>query len=325
MRLVTFEAQTGFGKIRRLGAMHGVQVIDLQNAYLTSLMHQSIDAREASRLAAISLPATMESFIEGGQEAMTAAAQALAFIDQEGSQTEGDRRVAFAESEIALCAPLTRPNSLRDFIAFEDHARAGAARRNERVNLVWYERPIYYKGNHRSLIGPNDDLKIPGFTKELDFEMEVACIVGARCRDASDDEAANAIFGFTIMNDWSARDVQRGEMSARLGPAKSKDFATSIGPCIVTADELGPHPSLTMIARVNDDEVCRADLGAAHWKFPAMISFVSQGETVWPTDIYGSGTPFGGCMLDRGGPYLKPGDVVALEVESLGILTTRIL
>ncbi|MEO7804260.1 MAG: fumarylacetoacetate hydrolase family protein, partial [Actinomycetota bacterium] len=228
---------------------------------------------------------------------------------------------------VQLLAPITRPNSIRDFIAFEDHARAGAKRRNEELNPIWGERPLYYKGNHRSIIGPNADIERPSFTKELDLEMEVAAIVATNTKDVSVDEAAGSIFGFTIMNDWSARDVQRSEMATRLGPAKSKDFATSLGPCIVTADEfddLSTNPRLHMAVRVNGKLICEANLGDAHWSFAQMISFVSQGETVWPTDIYGSGTPFGGCILDSGGPWLEPGDIVEIEVEKLGLLRNTI-
>lgn len=332
MRLVTFETDGQFGPLRRLGALIGPaasKVIDLQIAYLASLNDQNVDPKEATRLADTSVPSQMEKLIAGGRHSLAGANQAIEFamsVSLSGQELRGPggRPGAFDLREVRLLAPLSRPNSLRDFIAFEDHAKAGAARRGEDINPVWYERPIYYKGNHRSLIGPDTDLPKPSFTNELDFEMEVACILGSGVRDLDEDAAAAAIFGFTVMNDWSARDVQRKEMAARLGPAKSKDFATSIGPCIVTADEVGPHPSLEMTARRNGRVICEANLGKAHWTFPKMIAFVSQGEDVWPTDIYGSGTPFGGCMLDHGGPYLQPGDVLELEVDSIGTLRNRI-
>ncbi|HVE75738.1 MAG TPA: fumarylacetoacetate hydrolase family protein [Actinomycetota bacterium] len=224
-----------------------------------------------------------------------------------------------------LLRPLARPNSLRDFVAFEDHARAGAARRGEELNPIWYERPIYYKGNARSIWGPDEDLPIPSFTQELDFELEVACIIGKQIRDADEQSAANAIFGYTIMNDWSARDVQRQEMAVRLGPSKSKDFATSLGPCIVTADEFPDPISAKMTASVNGKIVCEANLADARWTFPQIIAYVSKGEDLYPTDVFGSGTPFGGCLLDQGGPYLKHDDEVELTVENIGTLKTRII
>lgn len=326
MRLVTFEAEGAFGPIRRLGALtgpHGSTVVDLQIAYLATLADQQIEAKEATRIAETSVPSSMERFITGGKSCLSAAEQALRYAataSPDRLRGPGGRAGLFPISEVKILAPVSRPNSLRDFIAFEDHAKAGAARRGEDLNPIWYSRPIYYKGNHRSLFGPESEVPRPEFTEELDLELEVACIVGARGRDLDQKASSEAIFGFTIMNDWSARDVQRNEMAARLGPAKSKDFATSIGPCVLTADEVGPHPSLAMTARLNGRTICESNLADAHWTFPKMIAFVSQGEDVWPTDLYGSGTPHGGCLLDHGGPYLEPGDVVELEVEKIGIL-----
>lgn len=329
MRLVTFETDTTLGKVRRLGALAGeLLVVDLQIAYLASLEAQQVEFREAHRLAVSQLPSQMEKFITVGGSGLAAAAEALEYaasVDAKQISGPGKRPGAFDLSEVRLLRPMSAPNSLRDFIAFEDHARAGAARRNEELNPVWDERPIYYKGNHRALIGPDEPLLRPGFTQELDFELEVACIVGTKIIDTDEQMAERAIFGYTIMNDWSARDIQRIEMGARLGPAKSKDFATSIGPCILTADEVDPQSGLAMTARVNGRVMCEANMSDARWTFPQMISFVSQSETVWPTDIYGSGTPFGGCMLDQGGPYLESGDVVELEVEKIGMLRNEVI
>jgi 2-keto-4-pentenoate hydratase/2-oxohepta-3-ene-1,7-dioic acid hydratase in catechol pathway len=210
-------------------------------------------------------------------------------------------------------------------MAFEDHAAAGAKRRGEELAQVWYERPVYYKGNPLTVIGHEAPIRRPAFTSELDLELEIACILGLPLLDATEGEAAEAIFGFTIMCDWSARDVQRVEMAARLGPAKSKDFATSLGPGIVTADEVGAHPALEMIARVNGESLATANLKDAYWSFPKMLSFVSQGEQLHPGEVFGSGTPFGGCLLDQEAEkWLEPGDVVELEVSSIGVLRNAV-
>ena len=222
-----------------------------------------------------------------------------------------------------LLAPL-RPASLRDFLAFEDHAQGGAKRRGEQLNPAWYEAPVYYKGNHRSIVGPDTDVTWPAFSEQLDFELELACVIGVAARDLTVRAAEAAIFGYTIMNDWSARDVQRAEMAMRLGPSKSKDFATSLGPCIVTADEIDPRNGLAMIARVNGEVWCEASSAGMHWTFPAMIAHVSRGEDIYPADVYGSGTPFGGCGLDRG-RWLQPGDVVELGVEGIGVLRNAVV
>jgi len=225
--------------------------------------------------------------------------------------------------DVQILAPL-QPASLRDFLAFEDHAKAGAARRGEELNPAWYEMPVYYKGNHRSILGPDEPLAWPAWTEKLDFELEVACILGARGRALTGGEAEHAIFGYTIMNDWSARDVQRAEMAMRLGPAKSKDFATSLGPCIVTADEFSPEGGLSMRARVNGETWFETSGARMHWTFPQMIEYVSRSEDVYSRDVYGSGTAYGGCGLDQD-RWLPRGSVVELEIDGLGTLRTEIV
>jgi 2-keto-4-pentenoate hydratase/2-oxohepta-3-ene-1,7-dioic acid hydratase in catechol pathway len=200
--------------------------------------------------------------------------------------------------------------------------RAGASRRGEPVPEPWYDMPIYYKGNHRSVYGPDDEIPWPPFTEELDYELEVACVLGARGRDLDEAAARDAILGYTVMNDWSARDIQRREMAVRLGPAKSKDFATSLGPRIVTTDELDPE-AVHLVARVDGEVWSEGSLGHARWTFPQMIAHVSRGEDVWPGDVYGSGTFHGGCGLDLG-RTLRPGAVVELEAEGIGVLRNRV-
>jgi 2-keto-4-pentenoate hydratase/2-oxohepta-3-ene-1,7-dioic acid hydratase in catechol pathway len=221
-----------------------------------------------------------------------------------------------------LC-PLDSVPSLRDFLAFEDHVKRGAARRKSSVPDYWYDAPIYYKGNHRSIIGPEAECPWPSYTNKLDFELELAMIVGRKGRNIPRDEAAQHVFGFSILNDFSARDVQAREMTAWLGPAKGKDFATSLGPCIVTSDELGAEPDLEMNCRVNGDEWGRARSSSTHWKWSDMIVHVSRDEEIFPGDIYGSGTPGGCCGLDLG-RELHPGDVVELEIERIGTLRNTV-
>jgi len=253
--------------------------------------------------------ASVETLIAAGPDAMERARD----LSVRGARVQPGR----------LLAPL-RPASLRDFLAFEDHAKGGAARRGEELNPAWYRMPVYYKGNHRSIAGPDADVAWPSFTSKLDFELELACVIGTHARDLDPKEAERAIFGYTVMNDWSARDLQREEMAMRLGPAKSKDFATSLGPCIVTADEVDPRDGLRMTASVNGEVWCSASTADMHWTFPRMIAHVSLGEDLWPGDVYGSGTPFGGCGLDQD-RWISPGDVVELEVERIGVLRNRVV
>jgi 2-keto-4-pentenoate hydratase/2-oxohepta-3-ene-1,7-dioic acid hydratase in catechol pathway len=217
-----------------------------------------------------------------------------------------------------LC-PFERLSSLKDFLAFEDHVKLGAERRGTQVADYWYEAPVYYKGNHRSLIGPDEVCRWPSYTTQLDFELELAMVVGKRGRDVPVSSAHEYIFGFTVFNDFSARDVQAREMSAWLGPAKGKDFANALGPCIVTADEVGTEPDLEMICRVNGEEWGRGRSSQMHWRWAEMLSHVSQAEDIYPADVFGSGTPGGCCGLDLG-RSLEHGDVVELEIEKIGIL-----
>jgi 2-keto-4-pentenoate hydratase/2-oxohepta-3-ene-1,7-dioic acid hydratase in catechol pathway len=220
-------------------------------------------------------------------------------------------------------APLDSVPSLRDFLAFEDHVLRGAERRGSQVPEYWYEAPIYYKGNHRSIIGPDAMCPWPSYSKRIDFELELAMVVGCGGKDIAVDDAPLHLFGFTILNDFSARDVQALEMSAWLGPSKGKDFATALGPCIVTADELGAQPDLEMICRVNGEEWGRSRSSKARWKWVDMIAHVSRDEEIFPGDVYGSGTPGGCCGLDLG-RELAPGDVVELEIEKIGMLRNTI-
>jgi 2-keto-4-pentenoate hydratase/2-oxohepta-3-ene-1,7-dioic acid hydratase in catechol pathway len=290
VRLVTYERDGG----RRLGALMEDRVVDLP-----------------ALVGDPGFPTTMEALVEAGAPTLDAAREAV----------DGGAAERFAVPDARMLVPIL-PGSLRDFLAFEDHVEAGAARRGEPVPEAWYEMPIYYKGNHRSVYGPDDEIPWPSFTEELDYELEVAAILGGRGRDLDQDAAAGLIFGYTLMNDWSARDIQRQEMACRLGPAKGKDFATSLGPAIVTADELDPA-SMRLEARVDGAVWSAGDLGRARWTFPQMIAHVSRDEDVWPGDLYGSGTFGGGCGLDLG-RFLWPGAVVELEAEGIGVLRSRV-
>ncbi len=225
--------------------------------------------------------------------------------------------------DVRFLCPLDRVPSLRDFLAFEDHVKGGAERRGTDVPAYWYEAPIYYKGNHRSLLGPEDECPWPSYTDRLDFELELALVVGRRGRDVKAHDAADHIFGFTIFNDFSARDVQAKEMAAWLGPGKGKDFANAFGPCIVTTDEVGAEPDLEMICRVNGEEWGRARSSEMHWGWGDIVAHVSSDEDIYPGDVYGSGTPGGCCGLDIG-RFLEEGDVVELEIEKIGVLRNRI-
>lgn len=234
-----------------------------------------------------------------------------------------DLQVALDDPQTRLLCPLNLLASLRDFLAFESHVKLGAQRRGGEVPPYWYEAPVYYKGNRRATLGPEAECPWPRYTDYLDFELEMAMIVGKRGRDVPKERAGEYIFGFTVFNDFSARDVQMKEVTAWLGPAKGKDFANAFGPCIVTVDEVGTSPDLEMICRVNGDEWGRGRSSELHWDWSDMIAHVSNSEDIYPGDVYGSGTPGGCCGLDLG-RKLEPGDVVELEIEKIGVLRNRI-
>lgn len=248
----------------------------------------------------------------------------------------------------ALLAPMPRPPQIRDFMCFEKHViqAFGAAFRmrarraattEEREALiaqadafrpppVWYERPLYYKANRFSISGPGDTISWPAYSRIMDYECELACIVGREGVDIPRDRALAHVFGYTIFNDFSARDAQGAEMPGGLGPAKGKDFdgANAFGPCVVTADEIPDLYSLPMIVRVNGKERSRGNTRDMHWKFEDLIAYVSQGETLRPGEILASGTVGDGCGLEHL-RFLEDGDEVELEIPPIGMLGNRVI
>ncbi|BCA53337.1 putative Fumarylacetoacetase [Nitrospira sp. KM1] len=324
MRLVSFLVTTTIGVHTRVGTLYGDSVVDLNMSYARWLADQG--EAQPYRLANAQVPATMLEFLEGGHSTMAAARRAFEYVIGRGASAGGPRgeTIVYAVADIHFAAPLPNPPALRDFIAFEKHIGATSKKRGQPIPPEWYKFPVYYKGNHRTIIGPDQPLQWPLETTKLDYELELACIIGRGGQDIPEREAHNYIAGYTIMNDFSARDIQFQEMACRLGPAKGKDFATALGPCLVTPDEIADLRALTMIARVNGEEWSRGQFGTIHWSFPQMIAHVSRGEMIYPGDVFGSGTVGGGCglELDR---YLKPGDVVELDIQPIGILRTQII
>ena len=238
---------------------------------------------------------TLQSFFTGGGDAREHAEYALADVD--------------------LRPPVLHPPSVRDFMAFEQHVANARALRGQPVPQEWYEIPVFYFSNPAAIFGPEDDVPYPEGTQELDYELEVAAMIGAD----------GAIGGFTVMNDWSARDLQRQEMRVGLGPAKGKDFATSFGPVVVTPDELDGSEG-ELVARVNGEERSRGNLRDLHWSWDDLLRRAARNTRLLPGDLIGSGTVGGGCILEHGdGRWLQRGDVVELEVEGIGVLRNRVL
>lgn len=325
MRLVTYRDSHGF---QRAGALieSDSAIVDLATACEVVNGHGSPTF------------ASVLGLVEAGEEALAAArvlvrkAPSAAVIAREG---------------VKLCAPIQPPPQMRDCSCFELHLRQSfaAARRarvahlpdpeealrqmntraDERVIETFNRQPIYYKCNRFAVIGPDEDVVWPAYSKAMDFELELACYIGRKGKDVPRDKARDYIVGYTIFNDMSARDAQALEMPGMLGPAKSKDFDTGnvMGPCLVTADEVPDPYDLQMIARVNGEEWGRGTTRDMRWTFEDVIAHISRSETLYPGEVLGSGTVGNGCGLEQL-RYLKPGDVVELEIEAIGTLRTRV-
>ena len=249
--------------------------------------------------------------IEGDVVYQLAAQTLQAFFTGGGTAR---RHAEYALADVDFRPPVLQPPSVRDFYAFEEHVKNARALRGQEVPPEWYELPVFYFSNPAAIYGPEDEIPYPEGTEELDYELEVAAIVGAGGR----------IGGFTVMNDWSARDLQRAEMRVGLGPAKGKDFATSLGPVVVTPDEFD-GTSAVMVARVNGEERSRGDLAQMYHSWDAIVAHAARNTVLRPGDVLGSGTVGTGCILEHGdGRWLRPGDVVELEVEGIGVLRNRV-
>ncbi len=252
-----------------------------------------------------------------------------------GWASPDDDDLALDPEGLGFGPPVLRPTSLRDFYAFERHVATMWGRRDQQVPEAWYRLPIFYFGNVSEVRGPGDPVWRPRDSQELDYELEIAALIDTPGLDLSAERAEEAIGGYTIFNDWSARDLQREETTVRLGPAKGKDFAASFGPCLVTPDELadarrGKGYALTAAAEVNGQEVSRGSWSDINFSFGEMLARASADARLRPGDLIGSGTVGTGCLLeikdDSGfGRWLQPTDVVTLRVERLGELTNPIV
>lgn len=260
--------------------------------------------------------------------------EALAEIVEAFVPNGDDDEATLVGDDLDLGPPVLRPASLRDGYGFEGHVRTMWERRGGTVPEIWYDLPVFYFSNVSVIRGPGDPVWAPRDSVELDFELEVAALIDTPATDLTPDTAEGAIGGYMVFNDWSARDLQREETTLRLGPAKGKDFASSLGPWLVTPDELadarlGRGFDLLMTARVNGTEVSRGRWSDAVHGFAGLIARASADVHLRPGEVLGSGTVGTGCLLEVRdstlGRYLLPGDVVELEVERLGRLTTPIV
>ena len=316
MKLLTFKQQGA----EYLGALTDTGVVNLSTAAPEDLAFSS-----------------MQQFIEAGQPALDRAYALLA------------SGPASAPSEqVEWLAPLPLPAQIRDCLGFEEHLKnafesaiklsAMAAddpvkaeqefRASGRFTVpeVWYQQPLYYKANRFSVAPSGKDVVWPAYSEVMDFELEMACIIGKKGKDISKGNAENHIFGYTIYNDFSARDAQMLESQGMLGPAKGKDFDDSVilGPVIVTKDELTDPYNLRMQARVNGETWCDNNSNTIYWKFSDMIAHISMGETLHPGEVIGPGTVGLGCGLEHL-RFLNDGDIVELEIDQIGVISNKVI
>jgi 2-keto-4-pentenoate hydratase/2-oxohepta-3-ene-1,7-dioic acid hydratase in catechol pathway len=334
MKLVTYADKNG---TERIGAFAGED--------------KEIIALQAATLARDNTPSphfeSMLAFLAGGPRAREKAMEVVAYVEEQhppGAVVPLD--------EVTLLAPVPRPESIRDCLCFEQHIinsirvvglqrfapldewveRTFGRKRSlaYRANKAWYERPIYYKSNRFSVVGTGADVRMPSYAQRFDYELEWGIFIGKQGTDIPKNEARSHIGGYTIFNDFSARDIQLREQKGRLGPAKGKDFdsGNAMGPCLVTPDEIDDPYDLTMLARVNGEEWSRGTTADMGWTFEDLIEYISRSETIHPGEFFGSGTCSGiqgkGCGLELG-RYLKAGDVVELEVEKIGVLENTVI
>jgi 2-keto-4-pentenoate hydratase/2-oxohepta-3-ene-1,7-dioic acid hydratase in catechol pathway len=338
MRLVTFR-QHGLQEIGAL-AESDSKIIRLQAAELSRAGQANPHFQ------------TMLTFLQGASASREAAKQVIEYASSQ--RPEG---AVIERASVEPLSPVPRPESIREFMVFEQHVinctrrfsmprwAASLDRGVEktlgrkatlayRLAKPWYERPVYYKGNRMNVIGDGATVTIPRYTKAFDWELEFGIFLCKQGRNIPKEKASEFIGGFTIFNDFSARDIQGREMGGRLGPAKGKDFdgGNAIGPVLVTPDEIPDPYNLVMRARVNGEEVSYGHTRGMRWTFEELIAYVSQDETLYPGEFFGSGTgtvPESGgdkccCGLEMG-RFLKAGDTVELEVERIGVLRNHVM
>ncbi len=265
-------------------------------------------------------PPDLTGLLGGGRRGLDMAREAVAGVLEEGpGTTPSGAPLTWTDGQFERL-PLLRPPLLRDFYSFEAHVEAGARRRGEPIPEAWYRRPAYYKGNPSTLLAPGAEVPWPAYTSAIDYELEFACVLLEGGRDLDPKEAQDAIAGYAVFCDFSARDIQREEMQVRLGPAKSKDFASGLGPWLVTADEVPDASRLVARAFVNGEEVAAGTMAESRWSFAEMVSYASGAEPLAAGEVVASGTVGGGSGQERG-RLLQEGDRIDCELEGFGTLT----
>jgi 2-keto-4-pentenoate hydratase/2-oxohepta-3-ene-1,7-dioic acid hydratase in catechol pathway len=331
MKLLSFEVTGVTGREVRLGALvkgdaDKGQIIDLTAAAQTLFASDGMSAAGRDRLASALVPPVVLHFIQGGERSREVAEKALELVIRNGDEfSPNGGKINYSTNEIKHMPAISNPPLLRDFMAFEQHLLNIFPRLNRVIPEEWYQRPVYYKGNASSLGAHGQEVKFPQYAENLDLEFEFAAIIGKGGVNISESSARSHIYGYTIYNDFSARDIQALEMTVGLGPAKGKDFigAHVLGPVIVTADEIENPYDLSMKATVNAEVWSETNSSGMHWKFEQMIAYASIDEELQVGEVFGSGTCANGSGAEQG-KFLVPGDRIELSVAKLGKLVNTV-
>lgn len=326
MKLGTFAVATALGPQSRFGVVWPDRtpqtVIDVNASYAAMSLAEGWHRPQAR--ADAFCPASLNAYLDVHGTDLGVLHQVVEWVAAHGDAPGlCGARLHYAVDEVAVRSPVPNVPTLRDFAAFEDHLHETFGRMGLTIPAAWYEQPLAFKGNASSIVDPETVINWPAYTEKLDFELEVAAVIGRDGKDISLGQADDFILGYTLLNDFSARDIQRAEMSNSTGPFKAKDFAWGLGPWIVTADELGELAALKLEVRVNDEVWVTSTTGEMKWSFQEIVSYTSQGEELRAGDVIGSGTVNGGCgfEIDR---WLQPGDTVELHTDAIGTLRHRI-
>lgn len=329
MKVVTYIHRHNFGCDRRLGILIDDQtILDPNIAFACDFEREGrFNPRErANNYCPTSLNQLLR-LKENPLDILHEAFGMMLFLEKCGTDRMIDGTqflIPLSSPAISLSAPLDKIETYRDFFTHEKHVEVGFKKRNEKIPEAWYEIPAYYKGATAGFIGPGEEILWPSYTDVLDYELELGMVIGRDGKNIKPKNAHKHVFGFTILNDISARDIQRKEMIIRLGPAKGKDFCSIIGPVITTIDDFESiEPNLLMTAKINGTEWSRGFSGDAHFSWEQMITHVAQDEWVLAGDLFGSGTVGTGCGLELD-KWIKPGDVIELEIEKIGKLVNTV-
>jgi fumarylacetoacetate (FAA) hydrolase len=286
------------------------------------------------KIARMNSEGKIKTVIIKGNDELFQIDDSVKFYDISGESIKGKKPIHMTFRNGDLLVPLPKVTSIRDFYTFEDHVRKARERRGLGMAKEWYEVPAYYYSGTSMIYPSGSSVPYPAFTSELDYEMEIAAVVGREGINIRKEEATSHIMGLMLANDWSARDIQRKEMAIGLGPSKSKDFATSLGPYITTIDELEEFREsddrfdIPVEAYVNGKRYSGGNVRDMHWSFAELVEYASKGNRLRKGDVIMSGTVSTGCILASGPEeygWLKKGDVVSIRSPVLGELTNEVV